>query len=386
MMTNIIAFLHTTAAYQTAALQLMVGQANLAAKQLDLKESLPIVVPADTNQSEVMPPPMGIGGMILTSNYDFEFSGGYLTGISKKDWLKKVSPPVTNTLELANQPSLLDTNNAYQLATQWLTKISMDVPKLERKFPPRIFQPASRPRDTNGIFLAGVTNATSIPLYLIGWGDPLEGFLRTNRLGRPLPPRRPNALDAVYVQILGTTKELLSLHIRDTNFFTQPPLILTNAGELLGPLPPPRHFVEQMLGGKDAYETVVNPDKVEAWLLNSSYGGDEIVAKTNRTSAVRLKPAAAKQFSDILLNFDSYAWGMYKMCIPDYGVRLRFTRGSDTIEFLLCYECNILEASHNGQVQTQEMSFDSVHGKLVRAIQSVFPIDEAIKNLKAKEN
>jgi hypothetical protein len=309
MMTNIIAFLHTTTAYQTAALQLMVGQANFAAQQLDLREPLPIVIPADTNNWEVEPPPMGIGGMILTSNYNFEFSHGRLTGIEKKDWLKRVSPSVTNTLELAKQPSLLDTNGAYQLATQWLAKISMDVPKLERKFPPRVFQPAGRPRDANGNFLAGVTNTISIPLYLIGWGDPLEGFLRTNRLGRPLPPRRPNALDAVYVQILGTTKELLSLHIRDTNFFAQPPLILTNAAELLGSLPPPRHFIEQMLGGKDAYVTVANPDKVEVWLLNSSYGGEDIVAKTNRTSAVKLKSGAAKRFSDILLNFDSYSWG-----------------------------------------------------------------------------
>ena len=74
------------------------------------------------------------------------------------------------------------------------------------------------------------------------------------------------------------------------------------------------------------------------------------------------------------------------MCIPDYGVRLRFTRNNDIVEFLLCYECNILEVSHDGQLQTQEMSFDSVHGALVKAIQSVFPNDEAIKNLKTNEN
>ena len=71
-----MAFLHTTTAYQTAALQLMVGEANFTAKQLDLKEPLPIVIPADTNKWEVMPPPMGVGGMILTSNFDFEFGGG----------------------------------------------------------------------------------------------------------------------------------------------------------------------------------------------------------------------------------------------------------------------------------------------------------------------
>jgi hypothetical protein len=384
MMTNIIAFLHTTTAYKAAALQLMVGQANFAVQQLDLKEPVPIVISADTNKSEVMPPPMGIGGMILTSNYDFEFNKGYLLGIGKLKWLAKVSPPVTNTLELANQPSLLDTNSAYQLATQWLAKISVDVPKLERKFSPRIFQPAGRPRDANGKFLAGVTNMISIPLYLIGWGDPLEGFLRTNRLGRPLPPRRPNALDAVYVEILGTTRELLSLHIRDTNFFTQPPLILTNAAELLGPLPPPQHFVEELLGGKDAYETVAHPEKVEAWLLNTYEDQHDNGLPSERAGPKKLGSGffgtgVDKTFSDILLDFNSYGWGEMKMCIPDYGLRLRYTRGKDVVEFQLCYNCDILEVSHNGHIQQE--NFDFAHDKLVKAVQGAFPFDEKIGRL-----
>ncbi len=92
-MTNVIAFLHTTTAYQTAALQLMVGEANFAARQLDLKESLPIVVPADTNNWEVEPPPMGLGGDITTSNYFFEFHEGRLKTIRKNDWIKKDFPP-----------------------------------------------------------------------------------------------------------------------------------------------------------------------------------------------------------------------------------------------------------------------------------------------------
>ena len=193
-MTNIIAFLHTTAAYQTAALQLMVGQANFAAQQLDLKEPLPIVISADTNKSEVMPPPMGIGGMILTSNYNFEFNKGYLVSVGKMKWLEKVSPPITNTLELANQPSLLDTNSAYQLATQWLAKISVDVSKLERKFPPQIFQISARRRDEDGKILPGISNNIAIPLFIIGWGDQGQTFPTNQLFGRTsaAPPTKRN--------------------------------------------------------------------------------------------------------------------------------------------------------------------------------------------------
>jgi hypothetical protein len=136
-----------------------------------------------------------------------------------------------------------------------------------------------------------------------------------------------------------------------------------------------------MVGGKDAYKTVALPDEVEAWLLNGRGAGENIDPLANRTGAVELKTVDAKQFSDALLNFDSYSWGTAKMCSPEFGVRLRFTRGGDTVEFLLCYECKILEVSHNGKIQTQEMNFDYAEAALVKAIQSVFPDDNAIKKL-----
>jgi hypothetical protein len=73
VITNIIELLHTTASYQTAVFQLMVGEANLAATQLDLNDSRPLVINQNTNDWNVSPPPLGIGGSVLTSNYIFEF-------------------------------------------------------------------------------------------------------------------------------------------------------------------------------------------------------------------------------------------------------------------------------------------------------------------------
>jgi len=384
MMTNILAMLHTTAAYQTAALQLMVGQANFAAKQLDLKEPLPIVIPADTNKWEVAPPPMGIGGYLSCSNYSFEFSNGQLRSIRKQDWLRKISPPVQNVLDLGEQPSLLDTNSAYQLATQRLASISVDISSLVRTSPPAIFQVIGRKRDALGRPLPGDGNIAITPLFMIGWGeDPINSRLRARlkTLNRPLHPRPPSRMSPVYMEILGTTREIIELDVCDESLFKSAPLQLTNAAELLGPLPPKSHFIEGMVGGKDAYKTVALPDEVEAWLLNGRGAGENIDPLANRTGAVELKTVDAKQFSDALLNFDSYSWGTAKMCSPEFGVRLRFTRGGDTVEFLLCYECKILEVSHNGKIQTQEMNFDYAEAALVKAIQSVFPDDNAIKKL-----
>ena len=374
--------LHTTVAYQTAALQLMVGQANFVAKQLDLKEPLPIVIPADTNNWEVEPLPMGIGGYLSCSNYSFEFSKGQLRSIRKRDWLKKISPPVQNVLDLGDRSSLLDTNSVYQLATQWLASISVDISSLVQTSPPAIFQVIGRKRDARGRLLPGDENIVTAPLFMIAWGeDPVNSILheRFKSLNRPLHP--PSRMSPVYMEILGTTREIIELDIHDESLFKSAPLQLANAAELLGPLPSKQHFVEEMLGGKEAYKTVALPDKVEAWLLNGRDAGEGVDPLANRTGAVKLKTLDAKQFSDALLDFDSYAWGVAKNCLPDFGVRLRFTRDDDTVEFLLCYECKILEVAHNGKIQTQEMNFDYAQVALVKAIQSVFPNDNAIKKL-----
>jgi hypothetical protein len=282
---------------------------------------------------------------------------------------------------LANQPSLLDTNSAYQLAIQWLAKISLDVPKLERKYPPQIFQISAQRRDKDGNILPGISNNIAIPLFIIGWGDP---FPRTNYLGESLPPHPPSAMSSVRMEILGTTEELLSLHVRDTNFFIQPPMRLTNVAELIGPLPPPRHFVEELLGGKDAYETVANPDKVEAWLLNTIEDQRDNEMPPERIGPKKLMSGffgvgVDKTFSDLLLDFNSYAWSAMKLCSPDFGLRLRYTRGKDIVEFQLCYDCDILEVSHNGRIQQE--NFDFVHDKLVKAAQGAFPFDEKIGKL-----
>ena len=392
MMTNVLEMLHTTAAYQTAVVQLMTGEASFAAQQLHLEGPPSISIPANTNEWEVETPPNGLSGYYSRKDYSYEFDKGRLRSIRKNDWLKKIDPPITNFWELSLRPSLLDTNTAYQHATQLLAAISVDVQEMERKYAPRIFQVPARKTDAEGRSLLGISNNVAQPLFMIGWGEDsrskiVREMLRTNpppaRADRPNRPFReppPSSSCPVFIEILGTTKELIELTINDESLFKRKALQLTNAAELLGPLPPPRHFVEELVGGKEAYETIARPDKVEAWLLTSSYASGTFQEKKDRVGPVKLKQEVARKFSDELLSFDSYFWRVGKGCMPDYGVRLRFTRSSDTVEFILCYECDILQVTHNSK--TQEGNFDPAHAKLVNAIKSVFPNDEAIRNLK----
>lgn len=392
MMTNIIEALHTTAAYQAAVVQLMTGEASFAAQHLHLKEPLSITIPTNMNGWEVETPPNGVGGYYSGKDYSFEFDKGRLRSIRKSDWLKKIDPPVTNFWELSLRPSLLDTNTAYQWATQLLAAISVDVQEMERKHAPRIFQVPARKTDSEGNTLRGISNNVALPLFMIGWGEDLRSIiiretLRTNpppsRANRPTRPFRelpPSSSCPVFVEILGTTKELIELTINDASLLKRTGLVLTNAAELLGPYPPPRHFVEELVGGKRAYEIVLKPDRAEAWLISSASEAGGFDQKKERAGPQRLTAAMAKAFSEPLLDFDSYYWGFSKKrCIADFGAKIRFSRGKQTVEFLLCYECNILQVNFGGKETIAE--FDPAHKRLVKAIQAVFPNDIAIKNL-----
>jgi hypothetical protein len=380
MTTNLLQLLHTTTAYQTAAMQLMVGEANFAAKQLDLKEPMPFVVPAKVDPGDVESPVHGVAGSVSSPNYDFYFAEGRLRSVRRRDWFKKISPPANDVLELADRPSLLDTNTAYALARAHLAALSVDVAELEKKCPPVIFQLRGMKR---GVDRRRTGEPVAIPLFMIGWGeDPMNAMLqeRLRQTDRPLPQRPPSDRCPVFVEILGTTRELIELSINDPTFIKRPPLQLTNREELLGPTPPPRHFVEELVGGKDAYETMAAPDKVEAWLLTSSFGGEQPVEKKDRTPAVKLTPQAAKAFSDALLDFDTYLWNVRKKCIMDEGARLRFTRGGDTVDVRLCYECDMLTVTHRGQ--TNDGDFDGGNNALVDALLAVFPDDASVQGLK----
>ena len=379
MMTNVIAYLHTTFAYQSAAVQLMAGQANFAAAQLHLQEPLPIVVPANTNNWRVAMPPEGVTGVFITSNYVYSFNLGRLVAIQRKP-----QPRGAAVTPAEPKPSLIDTNDAYELARQWLAALSVDVPALESKYPHSVVQlttrspasrlPAARERGRGSVTtrVDHATNRTANDMagtpqvFRVTWGG-----------GRGSQALSARTAQQVSLEILGSTKQCLGLRIQNPRLFTGPPLQVTNAAALLGPPPPPQHFVEAFLGGKAAYDTVASPDRVAAWLLSTQT--DEPESKTNRTPAVSVDVNTAALFSRTLTDFNSYSWLEEKGCTPDYGVRLRFTKGGENVEFLLAYGCDHLQVTHNGQ--SAEKDCDAAHAALVRAIQSVFPRDEVIKNL-----
>ena len=380
MLTNVIAYLHTTLAYQSAAMQLMAGQANFDAQQLHLRETLPVVAPADTNAWSVAAPPDGVTGGFATPNYFYKFVGGKLVSIQRK---ARPRGAPADAAEL--QPSLIDTNGAYELARQWLTAISVDVPALESKHPHNVMEFAQRPpmAHERNRARAGVTNrpperviaapnksTATPPIFRVTWGGRNPGL--------------PSASTAVQVtmEILGSTKQCIGLRIQNPELVKAPPLQVTNAAKLLGTPPPPQHFVEEFLGGPEACATVARPDRVAAWLLGSQ--PDEPDKKIARTPAVAADANTAALLARTLTDFNAYSWLEEKGGLPEYQAAVRFTKGNDTVEFLISFESDQLQVTHDGRVA--EKDCDGAHIALVQAIKAVFPRDEVVKNLSPLPN
>jgi hypothetical protein len=224
-------------AYRSAVIPRMLTEANLFAEQLKLPIPHPIQI-NDIKDVYVSPPwisgidqelkntnivspiariyaaKVTIGGAIQITNFVFSFDKGKLCYACR---MKNGENALSGSSRLEAMPSLIDNAQAYQLATQWLTAVSVDVPTLEKKYKLSFYQWFiwSSPEKTN---------KNMLPIFDVKWGEgqmPLEDGL------------------AAKVTILGTTKELMELRIGDEALSRRPQMIITNALELTSTPDPP---------------------------------------------------------------------------------------------------------------------------------------------------
>jgi len=168
-----------TEEYQKERLRLLVQEANRVAEKMQLPENLPITK-SDLVQWYVCPfaraQERKAIRMVVTRNYAYYISKDnkfcYLekTGQLKerRAWQTQYSWPM----------SRMDTNGAYQLATQWLAAASMDVAGLNRDCQLRIIAHTAK----------GNTNDTHfVPLYWVYWtqGAQRQGSVASVELFAP---------------------------------------------------------------------------------------------------------------------------------------------------------------------------------------------------------
>ena len=201
-------------AYKYVAIAVMLAEINYCTVRLSLRVGQPISL-GNLQTSYVSDPWVtGFGGTLETEKYSFIF---YKSGILRR--IQRLHPYEKLPLrelqwKQSRLTSLINTNEAYQMATNWLMAISVDLPGLECKFPhsvdQRFFYPDATglddpPDKRKRIFL--------LPIFHVYWGD------------------KENP--AVLVSIYGPTKEMLGIYQNDDSFSLRPRNLLTNVDSLI---------------------------------------------------------------------------------------------------------------------------------------------------------
>jgi hypothetical protein len=194
-------------AYKHVAMAIMLAQANEFAHKTGLPLERPIAMADVQSESHVSPPRlMGFGGSIVTTNYGFGFSHGYLANFKKLE--RKISSDSAlraRNSELATMVSDVDTNGAYHLATNWLTAIGVDVPAIESKYPHTVTQRFFyKNPGTTAIGRVDDNNKVALPTFDIEWG---KQEVRSDSKSYAMP--------LMSVTVFGPTKELIEMHVLD---------------------------------------------------------------------------------------------------------------------------------------------------------------------------
>ncbi|HEY1662601.1 MAG TPA: hypothetical protein VGI03_09300 [Verrucomicrobiae bacterium] len=203
-----VPMLFTTDAYRKEAVQLVIREANQVAKALQLPENLPIT---ESNLTSFYISPYGISlfkkriGNVSTSNYMYFVSVDNKLSFVNDAHLNEKEPQLMR--DYSWPMSRYDTNDAYQMASQWLAAASMDVKGLNRDCELTIKPCIVRGQGTNGTF---------VPIYWIYWTQGGEGHG-----------------SVASVDYFAPTRSLLSLRVDDGQYILRSPVQFTNLDYLL---------------------------------------------------------------------------------------------------------------------------------------------------------
>lgn len=204
----------TTKAYQKEAFKLVLQEANKAARELRLPEKLPITA---TDLFEVHISTYGFSristkpiGNVSTKDYCYyasiDHKLSYIEGTHQDQdgfrWRRQYKWPL----------SRIDTNTAYQSATQWLAAVHMDVAGLNRDCEVHVVPDT----DWNN---PAFHEKTFVPIYEVYWLSRLDK--RAGYDGKAL------------VRLFLPTKTLMTLRVEDPKYILRPPIVFTNLYDLL---------------------------------------------------------------------------------------------------------------------------------------------------------
>jgi len=150
-------------------------------------------------------------------------------------------------------------------------------------------------------------------------------------------------------------------------------------------------FVENFFGNKDNYSMIFEADKATVYRIHSPKDSENPerpdlhragkVYEYTVGESSSLSGDTMEKFRELITNPRIDDPDSAKGCIPNYGIRVRYQKGDNTIDINLCFECDMMVAS-DGKKVIGSSDFDSIHANLVSLIKPLFPQDKIIQKLK----
>ncbi len=369
-MASVIEFMHTAVAYNQAALQLMVGEANFVSTNLGYS---PIRQTNELTNIWIYPAPMGMGGSFQTTDLTFGFERGRLHNVQVRrvqEWFisADTNSAVVPTVSIVDGSSL-----ARSLSERWAKILGADLAAISAtkhflvrtSFVTRPDQP-ERP-DRASRMMPELEKPLAV---MTAWAERRDSFI--------------SGLQPFHLSFRAHDHALVRASLHRDAPRTRPKLVVTNWHELIAPVPTEKEWVTKFLGGQAARDTVDKPDRVTARMLHR-LGKDQGTEPLENPESVPVPRSLARDASRLLLDFDSYAWGSMKMCGgPVYVASLTFTRGTNELTMDFCFNCNDLQVTFNKE--SRQDAFDCSQSRFLGLFRQIFPRDPLLRSVKPDDD
>jgi hypothetical protein len=284
----------TNKAYQEAALEVLLTEANRVASELELPERLPITR-SDLRDNRIDPPfwadHQGHFGFVSTTNYYYFANVGnrFASVVANfgRDSIKRPAYMESIRKRYLFPKTQLDTNTAYSMATQWLAKAGMDVPALERE--------AEKVQIS-----AWEIGAKFVPIYRVSW-EQLVAF----RSDSSPPKFQPIAS----IEFVAPERRILELTVSQSKYIKRKPLSVPQRDGLLQQTSDPK--LREFWFTTEQYKTVALETMLKEvnWAAQALHLPEKLpVESSNLTDVILGTPYEADRGFFSLIRTENYAY------------------------------------------------------------------------------